>query len=242
MPDQVFNLDAKSSGFAWAFKAALPEFVGPVHARNYTHNMDKLMKVEEGLHCLTGRDSKSETAYRRDIIKYMISDLQRSTPDCWVKFGLALHALGDSFAHRQSDADSSTMYAAPYGHALPGHSTDNINTHRPLYKLYGHALFAALLDVGKDLSLTPVLDRLEFDSALSTFSWSPDEDVQIDRIRGWSSTFGRSEMRLLNAYAPETAEPDPIPWHDFFIKYHAQYRFDSALLDRLQILITLWSR
>ena len=87
-----------------------------------------------------------------------------------------------------------------------------------------------------------MLDRLEFDSALSTFSWSPDEDIQIDRIRGWSSTFGRSEMRLLNAYAPQTAEPDPIPWHDFFIKYHAQYRFDSALLDRLQILITLWSR
>jgi hypothetical protein len=200
------------------------------------------MKIEEGFHCLTGRDSDSETKYRLNIIKDVITDLKQSASDCWVRFGLALHALGDSFAHRQSETTPTTMFSAPYGHLIPGTSTDNINAHRPLYASYGAALLGALLDVGKNLNLKPVLESIVFNSAMSAFSSQPEENLQIDAIRGYSTTFGLPEMRLLNSYAPETAEPDPISWRDFFNRYHSQYKFDPSLIDRLQILATLWAR
>jgi hypothetical protein len=150
-----------------------------------------------------------------------------------------LHALGDSFAHRKGD----NMYAAPYGHAIPGTDTDNIHTHQALYELYGTQLFSTLLNVGKSLNFKPALEAKSFKSAISSFSVSSsDEDIQIGSIRNWHTKANVPQMRLLNLYAPEKAEPDPIGWYDFFVKYHAQYKFDLSLIDRLQFLTSTWSR
>jgi hypothetical protein len=77
MPDQVTSLDAKYSGEAWALKTLMPMFVGPAHARNFSANADKLIKIEEGLHCLTGRAARQETEYRVRII-----DNKRDKPIC----------------------------------------------------------------------------------------------------------------------------------------------------------------
>src|SRR3954454_20752191 len=68
------------------------------------------LDVQRGLHCLTGADWDAETNKRRCLSLSLPVD-----KDC-LEFGLALHALGDSFAHR--DHDTHRMYPTGVGHGL----------------------------------------------------------------------------------------------------------------------------
>jgi hypothetical protein len=64
--------------------------------------------VQQGLHALTGAPAEVETTRRINILNAL--DPVRDT----LVFGLALHAFGDSYAHRA--ADGVTMYPPGAGH------------------------------------------------------------------------------------------------------------------------------
>ena len=84
------------------------------------------VKVQMGLHALTGGDAEAETAKRVRIAMAM-------DPATGPGFGLALHALGDSFAHR----DGLRMYPPPLGHLMHWHEPDELGPRRAeLYERY----------------------------------------------------------------------------------------------------------
>lgn len=84
---------------------------------------DYMRMIHEGFHCLNGRNASKETNYRHKRAK----EAYKASEDYpWV-FGLALHAFGDSFAHRK--INDHTMYDAGWGHAveLVGRDVPNEN-------------------------------------------------------------------------------------------------------------------
>lgn len=233
MPDQVANFDAKEAGEDYVLTVVLPVLLG--HGKDVTAHALELMEVQRGLHCLTGRDSSAETQLRVDVLKQQSRELGSAI------FGLALHALGDSFAHRNR-SNPSVMYDAPYGHFYLelkwGQSVDNIKEHANLYKNYASTLFAALLAIGKTLNFRPLLEQGVFDAAIASFcSGSSDEARQIDTIRNYC----KDKLKQLNSYAPEAAEPDPMPWDEFHLRHGGRFKFDHALLNNIQFTIRDWS-
>jgi hypothetical protein len=111
-----------------------------------THQYHRV--VQRGFHVLTGGSSLPETQRRKEIIEKM----NATTPLLFR--GLALHALGDCFAHRQLSIGASgpigryftegsdTLYSTPFGHARDGHDVDHIfhSSRGLIYMAYVRAL------------------------------------------------------------------------------------------------------
>jgi hypothetical protein len=164
-PDQVKELDAIPEGFHWVERygefTALNTMMGEYWVyeklsalseqafgsskaapwiREYWENQmlevvehcQHNWEIQAGLHSLTGRDAEEETTKRKNILDHI------KQPDTF-EFGLAVHAYGDSFAHRVA-CNPPVMYAAPLGHALKGHAADMINRRRSDYSRYAFAL------------------------------------------------------------------------------------------------------
>lgn len=141
MPDQVYEFDATSAAidFAWGtfsgaprpisgyYPATPPEDVGWVTEDRLLVSdfSEKIVKVDvespacrarrmkidwqisTGLHSLTAREGKKESLIREAaLFKYKSDDL---------RFGVALHAYGDSYAHRDL-CGSGAMYGPIIGH------------------------------------------------------------------------------------------------------------------------------
>ncbi len=107
---------------------------------------ENLLTVQRGLHCLTGANSRTETAFRRDIAERI--PRSGAFGGDWA-LGLALHAFGDSYAHRYID-DPEWMYDWGAGHAVEaqqGHEPDNINHpgRRLFYAVYGEGMYNIFL-------------------------------------------------------------------------------------------------
>ena len=120
LSDQVYELDAVSvaGDMINAISDQAPGDVdhSPGAALERARGIQNVFDVQAGLHCLTGRGSRKETAARAHVVL-----------GCKVEsdIGLALHPFGDSFAHRQLD-DVKTMYRWKFGHAFDGHKADKI--------------------------------------------------------------------------------------------------------------------
>ncbi|MBL8589313.1 MAG: hypothetical protein JNK46_12345 [Methylobacteriaceae bacterium] len=71
--------------------------------------MDDFM-ISAGLHCLTGLKAADETRFRAEVLQHLSSDDHLSV-------GVALHAYGDSFAHREISRPD-YMYPVLQGHAV----------------------------------------------------------------------------------------------------------------------------
>jgi hypothetical protein len=113
---------------------------GGIRARKYSDTDQYIRVIHRGLHVLTGGAAFAETKKRKEIIE----TLPASTPLLFR--GLAFHAFGDCFAHRQLSIGASgiagkfitegsdTMYGsrgsdgvlARLGHARDGHDIDHI--------------------------------------------------------------------------------------------------------------------
>lgn len=95
------------------------------------------LNVQRGLHALTGRESEAETDRRVSLTGSYSA--QRNE----FEFGLSLHPLGDSFAHR--DDSNGRMFAPPLGHGPKGHEPDVLGEHRrKLYRRYVATLHRVL--------------------------------------------------------------------------------------------------
>jgi hypothetical protein len=101
LPDLADELDAKEAGYA---------AVG----RTVTFRDDaRERQIQIGLHALSGEKAGRE-------FQKWVHILGRFSPyieDDILPFGLALHAFGDSYSHRNSDG---VMYRPPFGHAPTG--------------------------------------------------------------------------------------------------------------------------
>uniref|UniRef100_UPI0018DFEDA2 hypothetical protein n=1 Tax=Neoroseomonas rubea TaxID=2748666 RepID=UPI0018DFEDA2 len=96
------------------------------------------LNVQRGLHALTGRECEAETRRRMDI-----SGAYNPSRGQEFEFGLSLHPLGDSFAHR--DDSNGRMFAPPLGHGPKGHEPDVLGEHRrALYRRYVGTLHQVL--------------------------------------------------------------------------------------------------
>ena len=260
MPDQVSDFDAKAAGIEWTKANAATNITSfyawemhAVHLEEESKFWKKATKlpdnikahdieVQKGLHCLTGNAPEAETAARIKIAKEMSIDSES------MESGLALHALGDSFAHQKYDGSS--MYAAPYGHLLPtrnlGTEVDDISNRQENYHNYSIALLDVMKAAHGVHPVKPALADGTFTSAITAFCAAAPgepgsdeaEKVQIALIRAYCA----KHLHPLRSYAPEKAEKDAIEWMLFHHKYRSKYKFGNHPMQRVQKLVREWSR
>jgi len=215
MPDQVLDLDAIVAGEGFVVGALLTPALRKAAMR--PSGMEMMLGTAESLHCLNGHSGGQESERRGAILK-SIEDV-KSTRGRFA-FGLGLHALGDSFAHRTGDTDQDALYVAPFGHLFGGDGfkervwklgkgVDDISARRALYEKYCRALYELLRDRFAPVGPPSPKDRSSGD-ALATLAASvaaeAGEDKQIARLL--AAFPGKA-----SAYRPE--KESPMPWQDF---------------------------
>jgi hypothetical protein len=207
--------------------------------------------VQRGLHALTGRECEAETKRR-----VAFSGACRPLNGQEFEFGVSLHPLGDSFAHR--DDKAGTMFAPPLGHGPHGHEPDVLGNHRRvLYRRYvgtlhqvitrgfGTANAARVSEADSVAALDTIIPpapspdtmrrfRSGYEAAAYVKSLEPDENRQIAQIR----ELAQSLMKLrLSAYEPERFESSA------FGKFTAppSIPVPGALVQRALVLARDWS-
>lgn len=176
------------------------------------------LDVQQGLHALTGGSSATETAARRAIC--MGIDPVTHT----FEFGIALHAFGDSYAHR--DRSGGAMYAPVAGHApdsVAARAGSDRHVHpdgigpyrRPIYEAYVgdlHDMFTARFTAATR-SGTPTMSRADTISMLSRIVAGDDHAADTDVVRTAQISLIRTAAGRLGGmhpYAPEAAEDVPF--------------------------------
>ncbi|MGQ0802168.1 MAG: RHS repeat-associated core domain-containing protein, partial [Pseudomarimonas sp.] len=142
-PDEVGALDAINQPptavtvpIANALFGASAIPVAPVETRG-------VRNVQCGLHSLCGSSSVEGTRVSRELL------LNAKTAE---SAGVAIHALGDSFSHRDID-DEQRSYSGPLGHLVDMHAPDEIHRRPELFKAYVAELATTLGQrMGKDVS------------------------------------------------------------------------------------------
>jgi RHS repeat-associated protein len=166
---------------------------GDVYKENFTWAPG--LGYQRLVHALTGGNS----AYERAQSAGMVADAEST-----LQLGLALHRLGDSYAHSRLD-DPSRMYSTGLGHAFTkqsGHAPDKIANRPELYKQYVSQLEGAL---GGRLGFKGNMDMFTFnyvaDSKGSTQQNSAVFETEI-RIREGVGIFSveGNQVHAINKY------------------------------------------
>lgn len=215
LPDQAIELDAGVAGTILARDKDFTTFVAtniPLVSRlsNNAVNADRstltdlrrLAEVQSGLHCFTGRPGDEETQIRRKIVEEM-----KPGAGTLVEYGLALHALGDSYAHRNRFND---MCGVPYGHAPSGACDEIGPDSAAMYDEYCHTLYELLAGAAKKLQLKARADlnNTILKSGLDTLkrrSWPKSE--QFVYLRNTATNIGQS---MRSEYKPDQDKLEPI--------------------------------
>jgi Domain of unknown function (DUF4157) len=227
LPDQIDDLDAIVAGKAWAETIAVRTIL-PVTGPLITRPAQPHLNVQAALHCLNGNLASAETSFRAEVLNKQSFDAAFH-----FEYGLALHAFGDSFAHRNSDLDAANMFTYPYGHLLKyqqnfhpedlmglGEAIDNINRRAKLYRQYGVDMYRILLRrSGKEGK--PPVPFADLEKMLADISSSTTGSAQIESIREKmrDPVPGTFAAGKLDSYLPED---NPMPW-DQFSRLHPTY-------------------
>jgi hypothetical protein len=223
MGDEVADLDAVKAGVGYIIRLSqqknYPGFLSlAAEAHNYGPAVNQEpfvnLNIQQGLHSLTGELAELETLKRLAIL--LNADPRK------IDFGLAIHAFGDSFAHRNGEY----MYKGPTGHGPDGHEPDLIGAPRAaLYERYVRLLYQAALLKFPERQQRPAVggkpgapgriteDEMMFalGGAVQLSSHSSGEayekSVQIPAIREAAK---RELGVVLGDYAPEEHEDDWI--------------------------------
>lgn len=235
MPDQVCDLDAKKAGMAWGVSAFIPGKIRNKALGDENRFDSYIYQIQAGLHCLDGRDAAAESKRR-------VTNLRKVSSDLFLKFsfGLGLHALGDSYAHRRN---SGSMFIAPAGHAGAGNSLyeriiklgteiDNINEHSALYGEYCQQMFPVIAERFRATTSADDLFRLKVKIAhhATDAASEPEEEGQIAKIK----SFFRDRK---SDYSPE--DEDPVYWEQFRMRHPSMT--SSWMLDKAQELARAWT-
>lgn len=158
LPDEIDELDAVVAGVRIAVKT-WPANRARGTADGVPGALFQEMDIQHGLHALTGANAEAESAKRAAI---MLEG--GGTP---ANYGLALHAFGDSFAHRKGHM----MYAGPIGHGLDGHEPDIIGPHR-------RAMYLRYAGLVYDIAVRTFMGRVRIGGALGRLS----REVLLDTL------------------------------------------------------------
>lgn len=250
MGDEVVELDAVEQGKKWVeMQAGMSALgvVGRFAAAPLKERMRVAMEIGSGLHCLTGADSTRETGWRASILE------KAEVGDDNLKLGLAIHAFGDSYAHRDISAGGKTMYPPIIGHAkimateamggkMPSRAHAEIPDHidgRPeLYREYGRELYA----IARYRWKTPLARGI----SLGTLTHALDEvsvkgdDNQILKIRSLSARLCHAIDRR---YFPELRIPDGDDYKDCvsYERFMAIHKLPPTFLQRARGYARAWS-
>jgi len=251
MGDEVVELDAVEQSERWgAMAAGMPaaSAVSPAAAAYLTERMRVAREIGSGLHCLTGADSKCETGWRASILE------KTEVGDDNLKLGLAIHAFGDSFAHRDIGSGGKKMYPPIIGHAkimvtdamqrkMPSRAhaeiPDHIDERPELYQEYGRELYAIAryrwkTPLAKGISLGTLTDALDEISSVSG------DENQIFKIRSLSAKLCHAIDRK---YFPELKIPDGDDYKDCvsYDRFMAIHKLPLAFLQRARGYARAWS-
>ncbi|MBV9834988.1 MAG: DUF4157 domain-containing protein [Alphaproteobacteria bacterium] len=151
LPDMCCELDAAVAGYALVSDDAklstpLVAIGGTVFSDLRTQSQESTLKdlatlrdIQIGLHALSGDVWAKETAKRVSLLDGLDPRNEREL----LPFSLALHSLGDSFAHRE--ISTGHMYKPVMGHAWHGAAPDTVGKDRQdFYLEYVKLAYAAL--------------------------------------------------------------------------------------------------
>ncbi len=235
LPDQAIELDAAVGGLILVrdrhivvdLAASIP---GTGVASDTVHNADRssqkdpatLRAIQSGLHCFTGRPGQDETNIRRRIIDDMAPG-----EDNMVEFGVALHALGDSYAHRKN---TDYMCRVPYGHAFEGGEERDVvgpdNAER--FRAYCSNLYDALKGAAEKRQLKPRARPGEgiLKSGLDTLTRATrSKSEQIVYLRNTATQIGQS----MRPFRPNQDALEPILMLNIDGVAIGAYAYDAAL-------------
>jgi hypothetical protein len=267
MGDEVSELDAVEEAGEWAMaagKAIAMESVGPMVPLNAKTKIEyvalqrarqqRAIEIQRGLHCLTGASSSSETAWRAHYL-----ETPSLTPDN-LAIGLAVHAFGDSFAHRVL-GNSAKMYSPVIGHGIEalqglkvaeqgwsmakavgeaaGHAPDHLEQRPEIYQQYGEELYAIAryrwkVPLSKGISLAALRD------CLKQICQIKGDDKQIYQIRVFAARLCKP---IDHKYFPELKflkgadEVDTVP----YLKFQTLHGLPTNFLTRAQGYAKAWS-
>jgi len=254
MGDEVIELDATEQGIKWLKMAATEQAAyatSPVNGAMASILLEKSMRVSKeigmGLHCLTGAASDCETAWRAHVLETAPQTAGN------LALGLAVHAFGDSFAHRDI-SDPRKMYPPVIGHGrimiddakkgkMPSRKLAEIPDHldqRPdLYRQYGEELYAIAryrwqAPLARGISLSLLRDTLTEIASVSG------EKAQILKIRYLSARWcGPISL----TYFPELKIYDDGDYKDCvsYDRFMAIHKLPSNFLDRARAFARGWS-
>jgi hypothetical protein len=263
MGDEVIELDATEQGYAWAENEAAAQTVqggsvlgGPLTGLAgsalkqwyFDQRMRVCKEIGMGLHCLTGAAASRETGWRASVLENLPPD----TGD--LSLGLAVHAFGDSFAHRDL-RDTKVMYKPIIGHAIEvvrnkqghtweqaieiAHIPDHIDQRKALYLEYGRELYAIAryrwqTPASKGISLGALTD------ALDEISNVVGEENQIFKIRQLAAKLCHAIDRK---YFPELKIPDGDDYKDCvpFNRFMAIHKLPPNFLKLARDRAHAWS-
>jgi len=266
MPDQVCDLDATCAGLAWSASAPIPA-AGKIRDQvvGGEDRFDSYINsIQAGLHCLNGRDSGKlrpagtkigidfNDPYPQGEPKRRLANLRKLANNHYLdlSFGLGLHALGDSYAHRTADGH---MYMGPKGHFLPGGSiprnvkefmgfeVDAIEEHSELYSNYCIDLFRAISDRYDPSSSTEERFRRlpELGDKINLVTTQGDEDAQIAKMERFYPDRAGGFAPECDAESISLMPPKFIFWEDFCKRHPG--RASAALLQKVQDLAEEWA-
>jgi Domain of unknown function (DUF4157) len=196
---------------------------------------ENIRVIHRGLHALTGRNVEIEQRCRAQILE---EALQKN--DDFIT-GLALHAFGDSYAHR--DRKNKSMLSSEYwGHGFDSfthkHEVDNIGTYREVYIDYCENLYA----IARDKWSPPPTDNLNI-TFLDEFRKQVDD---ILKVAGKGSKAGdraaialmREISKLKDGYAPENIEA--LPASDYASKMGMRDDEIRSCTEKAFVAATQW--
>ena len=235
LADLVTELDGKEAGIRWYMWSVTFEHPTPFtdELEIASTEMRKCLQIEVGLHSLSGGSSSAETQYRTEIAN-------RYNPGT-LAFGLAVHAFGDSFAHRVVDHED-TMYAAPLGHGIegvnaffrgeeaPAESPDWIYRRPDLYINYGTQLYN--LFISKQANNPSAKDArvsiASFQADLREVTKISSEGSQIDLLVSKTTSLSTSATTI---YRPSG---EKLPWEVFRLQREHLHHDPGNLVKSLE--------
>ena len=186
MPDEVNALDAIHQQVS-ALRA-------PGGMVSWTERERDL--IQRGLHSLTGGSSAQERSATA-------SALTQSEPGS-MEFGFLLHRFGDTYAHSVRGAESQVVYSTGMGHALHGHTPDQIHMRPDLYGTYVRDLFGTLSHVATSHGLAPRLSREQVDRFAQEVASI--RVMRTERIRDPDLPRVYEDIQVLDVEATERAQ------------------------------------
>ena len=243
IPDEVVELDATDQGFNAGAHLISTSFVlsqggglgalfdGPVRRRqekmlkDATLALDVARMVQRGVHCLNGNNGETETRFRAGVLRGgNIEDFG---------FGLALHALGDSFSHREpngrmfsgltghlrSDPGEDIDHDDAYDDRFLGKCIDHIHRRPAMYRDYVVMMYDILCEQAVRRNEKPRALRKEVETFAEKVARLKSKLEQAHLLRTQTGTLLKTHGMDFELDSSGLAKARAVPWAEYVTKF-----------------------